>query len=500
MRSRVRNAALVRVGEARADLAAQHRGVADVEPSVLAPQLRDGAALEQLHGDEVGVVFAVRIEDGDDVAMVQRRHGASLAYEQLDDLRVVPQVLGQLLQRDHPAEPAVSRLEHDGHSTAADLLQDLVAPGGLGVLVAPRTGRREGRRRASRRELLPQLVDARDQVRELRILTLDLLEHVERTRQVAAALHQSGQARLHLVARGVPLLRLDRALEPARRALEVAPLLERLGQQVTGGAVVRIVGVHALQQLDRPRLVAPVSGTLERGRRAEQVVERLAQLGRVAEQADLFQVLGGAFGAAAGRQHSRLQPAGQVVLTVAVESLRGRLEVSLEVGRDRTGAALEDDVIGPPQVDRQRVRLEVGQLELELGHAVAAPDRDAVGAERQHELRTAAARKSKHVGVPRDGDRRVLHGSRIPDHLQLDRAGARPEVEPDPLGAARPDLDLARLEGLEQRRLGAGLAKRTLDREPVAPGGNAPELGLARDRVVLASGRRPLAVFRALLA
>ncbi len=79
------------------------------------------------HRDEQAPVRLARVEDGNDVRMIDGRGGPHLPAEPLAERRVPGELGRQDLQRHRPAQPRVERTVDDRHPAAADLLLDLVA-------------------------------------------------------------------------------------------------------------------------------------------------------------------------------------------------------------------------------------------------------------------------------------------------------------------------------------------------------------------------------------
>ncbi len=87
-----------------------------------------GVARHEPHRDELHAVGLAGRVDGDDVRVVDRRHGAGLAHEPHPDRLVA----GQQLQRHDPAEPLVAGLVDRRHAADADQALEHV-PGHAGA-------------------------------------------------------------------------------------------------------------------------------------------------------------------------------------------------------------------------------------------------------------------------------------------------------------------------------------------------------------------------------
>src|SRR5690349_23458195 len=88
----------------------------------------EGAALDEL-GDYVGLAVELAVvEDGEDVRMAEPRDGDRLAAKALFEFGILREHVREDLDRDHPLERMVVRLEDGRHAAPADLLHDLVRP------------------------------------------------------------------------------------------------------------------------------------------------------------------------------------------------------------------------------------------------------------------------------------------------------------------------------------------------------------------------------------
>ena len=85
---------------------------------------------ELLHDEELAGRRLADFVDGDDVGVVERRGGARLAQEALDDRRLLGAGVAHHLDRDRPVQPRVEGAEHLAHAAAADAHIDAVVPEG----------------------------------------------------------------------------------------------------------------------------------------------------------------------------------------------------------------------------------------------------------------------------------------------------------------------------------------------------------------------------------
>ena len=98
-----------------------------VERALGAEDLRQGAAVDVLHDDEVGAVRLAPVVDADDVGVVEVGGGRGLAPEPLDERRVGGELREQHLHGDGPVEQLVAGEEHLGHAAAPEASVQLVA-------------------------------------------------------------------------------------------------------------------------------------------------------------------------------------------------------------------------------------------------------------------------------------------------------------------------------------------------------------------------------------
>ena len=85
------------------------------------------AAVDVLHGDEVGAGVPAPVVDADDVRVAEVGGRLRLAPEALDEVGVDGELGEQHLDRDLAVEQAVAPEEHVGHAAAPDALAQLVA-------------------------------------------------------------------------------------------------------------------------------------------------------------------------------------------------------------------------------------------------------------------------------------------------------------------------------------------------------------------------------------
>jgi hypothetical protein len=88
--------------------------------------LRQRAALEEAHGEEMAAVVLAHLVDGDDVRVVERGRRLRLVAEAMDGGLVGEPGAQDHLERHGAAEARVARLVDDAHAAAAELLEDLV--------------------------------------------------------------------------------------------------------------------------------------------------------------------------------------------------------------------------------------------------------------------------------------------------------------------------------------------------------------------------------------
>ena len=80
-------------------------------------------ALQAFHHNEGSPCVFTNFVNRADVGMIERRGGARLALEALQEPAVLGEFFGQELERDHAAELGVFRLVHHTHAAPAELFQ-----------------------------------------------------------------------------------------------------------------------------------------------------------------------------------------------------------------------------------------------------------------------------------------------------------------------------------------------------------------------------------------
>ena len=106
---------------------------AGLELAAAAEHLRERCALDVLHDDEVlvaGGVVDARVEDLDDVRVLEPRDGQRLVAEARDEVLVARRgASASIFSATVRLSTVSSAITHDGHAAAADLLDLAVAPG-----------------------------------------------------------------------------------------------------------------------------------------------------------------------------------------------------------------------------------------------------------------------------------------------------------------------------------------------------------------------------------
>ena len=87
--------------------------------------------LDELHRHERHAVLFFDREDGDDVGMVERGHGAGFTPESRQALRIGGDLGRQHLERDIAAEPRIVRAIDVAHPAGTEGRQDLVGADAL---------------------------------------------------------------------------------------------------------------------------------------------------------------------------------------------------------------------------------------------------------------------------------------------------------------------------------------------------------------------------------
>ena len=95
---------------------------------LLADELLERAAVEELHRDVVGAVPLAAVEDADDVGVLEAGGRGGLAAEALDELLVLGEAAVEQLQRHPAAELLVLGAVDVGHAARAEAVEHPVAP------------------------------------------------------------------------------------------------------------------------------------------------------------------------------------------------------------------------------------------------------------------------------------------------------------------------------------------------------------------------------------
>ena len=284
---------------------------------------------------------------------------------------------------------------------------------------------------------------------------------------------QRSSASIHCAVAPPSAIALDRAFEVARLLVGVAR-----GDEFAGDA-------EALR--GARRLVA----AQEEGRGAGRILGR-DELRRFDEAPGVLEVFGGARGLTALLREIREQDVRGLLLALASQRLGGRGEVAREVGLDGRRAALEEHLLGlrVGEVDRERHRLEAVDGHRVQHDAIAAAHGEHVLPGRQRQPQRPAVEVGEAAGQLAHGDAGVAHRVAVPDDHDLDRAGARREVELDAARLAAQDLDLDRLEGLAEALARLRVLEHALGAQRIVARQQALKAGLARDDVVRVAARR----------
>ena len=139
--------ARVRCGQRRGDLGDDARRATWLEPLLLREQRPEVGPLDEAHREVERTPLGARVEDRDDVRMIQRGGEAALALEARAEHAVAGEVGREHLQRDRPIERHVRRAVDDAHPSPPGHCVDAVAREGRAdaQLVFPvRLGRRRG--------------------------------------------------------------------------------------------------------------------------------------------------------------------------------------------------------------------------------------------------------------------------------------------------------------------------------------------------------------------
>jgi hypothetical protein len=118
-----------RGGDLLGDLGGLHRR----RPAAGLHELRERAALDELHHDVLRAVVGAGVVDAHDVGLVQPGRGLRLAPEPLHEARVARELRMEHLDRDRAVEHRIEAAVDLRHATGADASFDLVAPAEDGV-------------------------------------------------------------------------------------------------------------------------------------------------------------------------------------------------------------------------------------------------------------------------------------------------------------------------------------------------------------------------------
>src|ERR1700756_1479459 len=88
-------------------------------------------SVEVLHREKSIAAFYIRVINGADIWMVQRRSSLCFSLEPLYRQSVLSHVADQKLQRDYPVQTDILRLIHFPHPPAAEPFQNTVVRDGL---------------------------------------------------------------------------------------------------------------------------------------------------------------------------------------------------------------------------------------------------------------------------------------------------------------------------------------------------------------------------------
>jgi len=96
----------------------------------------EGAAVEELHGDEGPPLFLADVVDGADIGVVQGRGRLGFPAKAGQRLLIAGKFIGKKLQGHEAAQAGIFGFVHDSHSTVAELFGDPIVRNGLVVHVA----------------------------------------------------------------------------------------------------------------------------------------------------------------------------------------------------------------------------------------------------------------------------------------------------------------------------------------------------------------------------
>ena len=122
----VDEALLVRRVERIGDLGEELDRASRLEGALLGEDLREVAALDVAHGEEEDAVLLARLEDRDDVRVVEGGGDLRLPQEALPETLVLRELGGDHLERDLAAEPGFLGAVDRAHAAAADERLDAV--------------------------------------------------------------------------------------------------------------------------------------------------------------------------------------------------------------------------------------------------------------------------------------------------------------------------------------------------------------------------------------
>ena len=97
-----------------------------VKPFVLNDVLVNRPPFDILHHEVVDIPLVPNIKRLHDVGVIERRRRASFSEEPLNKLWILRELLGKLLERNHPVERHLLRFVHRRHRASAEFAQNLV--------------------------------------------------------------------------------------------------------------------------------------------------------------------------------------------------------------------------------------------------------------------------------------------------------------------------------------------------------------------------------------
>src|SRR6056297_469994 len=166
-------------------------------------------------------------------------------------------------------------------------------------------------------------------------------------------------------------------------------------------------------------------------------------------------------------------------LAIALEGASGVAEVASQERGDGRRAALEDETLGPRQIDADALRLVVLDLNLVLDHPVAGSDQESMAASGETRAGAPLACTTQRLGTTPETQTDIASGLTVPDDADLDGRldGGQREVDRLADVSLDPDLDLLGDGG--ELRPGAGRPEHAVDRDEPSSWREAVELGLA---------------------